>query len=321
MKKSTIVWLITAAALILIGAMLFGGVMTMLKWDFTQLSTTKYETREHMITESFENIHILADTADITFLPTDGTECRVVCYEEKNASHAVAVKDNTLMIERIDTGKWYEHIGFNFGTPKITVYMPQGEYAALTVKASTGDLNISREFQFQTIDVSVSTGKVTCKAWASGQIKITATTGDITLQDVSAGSLDLTVSTGKVMATGITGNGDVSIKVSTGKTLLTDVTCQNLSTSGGTGDVKLTNVIASGAFVIKRTTGDVTFDSCDAGTITVTTDTGYVKGTLLSDKTFCVETDTGKREYPKTTTGGRCEITTDTGDINISIKN
>jgi DUF4097 and DUF4098 domain-containing protein YvlB len=79
-------------------------------------------------------------------------------------------------------------------------------------------------------------------------------------------------------------------------------------------------VIASGAFVIKRTTGDVTFEGCDAAELLVATDTGDVEGTLLTEKIFFVETDTGRREYPKTTTGGKCEITTDTGDIKISIK-
>jgi hypothetical protein len=306
MKTSTKVWLVIAVALILVGSMIFGGAMTMLKWDFAKLSTDKYETREYNVTAEFENIQILADTADVVFVPTEDTECRVVCYEQTNVSHAVAVKDGTLMVELIDTRKWYEHIGFNFQTPKITVYMPEGEYATLTVKTDTGDVHVSSEFHFKSIDASVSTGDVTCFASALGQIKITATTGDITLQDVSAGSLDLAVTTGKVTASGITGNGDVSIKVSTGKTVLADVTCQNLSTSGSTGDVKLTNVIASGAFVIKRTTGDVTFEGCDAAELLVATDTGNVEGTLLTEKIFFVETDTGRREYPKTTTGGKC---------------
>ena len=51
----------------------------------------------------------------------------------------------------------------------------------------------------------------------------------------------------------------------------------------------------------------------------ITTDTGNVKGSLLSEKVFIVSTDTGKKQVPNTITGGRCEITTDTGDIIISI--
>ena len=46
MSKITKIWLIIAASFVLIGCIIFGGVMTMLKWDFTKLSTDKYETND-----------------------------------------------------------------------------------------------------------------------------------------------------------------------------------------------------------------------------------------------------------------------------------
>lgn len=320
MKKSMIVWLVIAAALILAGGMTFGCAMTMINWDFAKLSTDKYETREYEITDEFQNISVLADTADVTFLPSDGTACRVVCYEQTNVSHAVAVKDGTLTVELIDTRKWYEHIGFNFKTPKVTVYMPKGEYAALTVRTDTGDVHVSGEFHFEAIDATVSTGNVDCFASSSGQIRIKASTGNIGLQDVSAGSLDLGVSTGRVMMIRTNCATDINIKVSTGEAVLAGVTCQNLTSNGDTGDIDLTSVIASGSFSIVRSTGDVSFEGCDAAEILVTTSTGDVEGSLLSDKVFIVNTHTGEKDVPKTNTGGKCQITTSTGDIEISIE-
>ena len=62
------------------------------------------------------------------------------------------------------------------------------------------------------------------------------------------------------------------------------------------------------------------FNNCDAETIYVNTDTGSVTGTLLTDKVFIIETDTGSVDVPKSITGGRCEITTDTGNIRITIE-
>ena len=41
----------------------------------------------------------------------------------------------------------------------------------------------------------------------------------------------------------------------------------------------------------------------------------------LSDKVFLTETDTGKVDVPKSITGGRCEITTDSGDITVEVSN
>jgi tRNA pseudouridine55 synthase len=51
----------------------------------------------------------------------------------------------------------------------------------------------------------------------------------------------------------------------------------------------------------------------------VKTDTGDVTGSLLTGKTFIPHSDTGKVVLPDSTLGGRCEITTDTGDIRITV--
>ena len=78
--------------------------------------------------------------------------------------------------------------------------------------------------------------------------------------------------------------------------------------------------ILTGEFNLERNTGDIEFHGCDAETIYVETDTGDVTGTLLTDKVFITETDTGSVDVPKSVSGGRCEISTDTGDIRIEIQ-
>ena len=61
------------------------------------------------------------------------------------------------------------------------------------------------------------------------------------------------------------------------------------------------------------------FKNCDAAELFVESDTGDVKGSLLTDKVFITESDTGRVNVPKTVTGGKCEIITNTGDIEIVI--
>jgi DUF4097 and DUF4098 domain-containing protein YvlB len=70
---------------------------------------------------------------------------------------------------------------------------------------------------------------------------------------------------------------------------------------------------------VETNTGKVKFDRCDAGEMQIKTDTGSVTGSLLSPKIFFAEADTGKIDVPKSTYGGKCEITTDTGDIRITV--
>ena len=320
MRTRTKVWLIMAASFVLVGGIIFVGVMSMLKWDFTKLSAVKYETKSYEITENFNNISIITETADVVFVPSENQKTSVVCHEQKNMKHSVTVQNGKLVIEIVDTRKWYEYIGINFGTPKITVYIPQGEYGALFVKSSTGNVEISKEFKFESIDISESTGSVTNYASASENIIIKTSTGNIRVENVSAGTLDLSVSTGGITVSNVTCEGNVKINVSTGKTNLTNIECKNVVSSGNTGAISLKNVIAAENFLIERSTGDVKFDGCDAAEIFVETDTGDVRGSLLSDKTFIVQTDTGNADVPKTATGGKCEITTSTGDISIRIK-
>ena len=59
----------------------------------------------------------------------------------------------------------------------------------------------------------------------------------------------------------------------------------------------------------------------DAGELTVLTGTGDVTGSLLSAKVFITHSDTGMVDVPETTTGGKCKITTDTGDISMDVLN
>ncbi len=320
MSKATKIWLITAASLILIGCILFGGAMTMHRWDLTKLSTSKYEMNNFEINENYKNISIVTDTADILLVASENSKSYVECYEQKNVKHSIEIENDTLVIEVVDTRKWYEHIGINFGSPKITVYIPQGEYGNLSVKSDTGRVEIPKDLSFESIDISENTGDVTNYASASEDIKIKTTTGDIYVENISAGSLDLSVSTGKATVSGVKCDGDVKISVSTGDAKLTDVSCESLFSNGNTGGISLNNVIATGKLSIERSTGNVKFEKCDASEIFIKTDTGDVDGTLLSDKIFITITDTGRVSVPASTTGGRCEITTDTGDVKINIQ-
>jgi len=319
MRTSTKAWLVIAALLVLIGCIVFGGVMSMYKWDFSKLSTVKYENNDHVINEDYRDISVITETADVVFVPSENLITSVSCYEQKNTKHSVTVKGGALVIEVVDTRKWYEYIGINFGTPKITVSIPQGEYGTLSVKSTTGCVEIPKDFKFECVDVSVSTGKVTNHASASELIKIKTSTGKVCVENVSADILDLSVTTGNVDVSNVNCESDITVGVSTGKAYFTNTKCKNFVSSGSTGDIFLDNVIAEDRISIKRSTGDVKFNGCDAGELSIKTDTGDVKGDLLTEKVFWAQTDTGKLDVPKSLTGGKCEINTNTGDIVMSI--
>ncbi len=320
MRTRTKVWLIIAACLVLIGCLLFVGVMTMFNWDFTKLSTVRFELNEHEISENFSNISVDTDTAEIVFLLSDDEKCRVECYEESKAKHSVTVENDTLIIKTVNKKAWYDHIGISFGSPKISVYLPKAQYSALNIKESTGDIKIPSDFEFESADITLSTGNIDFSSSVSELIKIKTSTGDIFAQNITAGALDLSASTGRITVSNVECKEDIRLKVSTGKTTLSNIKCRNLISNGSTGSISLDSVIATEKFSIKRSTGDVSFDSADASEIFIETDTGDVLGSLLNSKIFLTQTDTGRISVPNSASGGKCEIKTDTGDIKITVK-
>ncbi len=320
MQTKTKVWLVLATCLVLMGLIIFGGTLSMANWDFSNLSTRKYQTNNYEINQKFTGITINSNTADIIFLVSDSEETYVECFEEQNAKHLVQVKDNCLSIEIDDLRKWYEYIGLSFKTSKITIHIPEGEYGSLLIKSSTSDIEIPNELKFNNIDISVSTGNVRNCASSTGDLKLSTSTGHIDITGISAGKIELSTSTGDINASSVVCSDDFFVNVTTGKTNISDTICKSIFSKGNTGKVALKNVIVSETFDIKRSTGDILIDKCDAKELNITTDTGDVKGTLLSEKVFITKTDTGRVNVPKTVSGGKCEITTDTGNIKINIE-
>ena len=298
MSKAVKLWLIAAGSLILLGLITFVSAMAANHWDFTTLSSIEYITSQHEVSADFTDIEIDTNTADIHFLHSEDGKCKVVCYEESNVRHNVSIEDGKLKLHAVNEKKWYEYI-MNFDSAKITIYLPKTEYGALVINGNTCDVNIGKAFTFSNMDVSVDTGDVSSSATVTGMIKIKTTTGDIQLHGINA--------------------NEISLEVSTGDIRLTGVNCQRLTSSGDTGDMDLRNVIASDKLSIVRNTGDVAFNKCDAGEIYIKTNTGDVEGSLLSEKIFTVKSNTGDENVPQTFSGGKCEITSNTGDINIYI--
>ncbi len=339
MNKTTKAWLIAATVMVVLGVVMFAVVVAVIGGDFSKLGTVTYETVTHEIDRGFQSISIDTDTADIVIAPADDGVCRVVCYEREKVKHAVTVEDDVLTIRVADQSVW-DYIDISFETPKITVYLPEKEYESLVILQSTGDVEIARDLTFGKLTVEISTGDVTLRSDVKEQARVKTSTGDILVENMTAGALDLCASTGHVTVKQVKCHGDMDLSattgwvsvtsaecggnmdvgIGTGKTELTNVTCQGLTTVGTTGDVRMNNVIAKQSFSIERSTGDVNFDACDAAEISVRTTTGDVTGTLLSTKVFVAKATTGAVEVPSSGEGGKCEITTNTGDICIKVQ-
>ena len=313
-------WLIVAGSLVLAGVLLFVGVMSASGWNFFALNTPPYEEIVYEMSEDFSSISIQEDTAKISFVPYDGEVARVECFSQRKITHDVSVENGELKIAIVDGRAWYDHITlFSFASSSVKVYLPKTTYGALAVRSHTGDVIIPNDFAFERIEVEASTGDVACAASATEEISLKVGTGDVKVENVTCGKLTLSSTTGMIDVSGVACAGEVSMKASTGTGEVRDLTCGSLVSTANTGELLLTRVLVTDSLSVTRNTGDVTLDDCDAGTIVIRTNTGEVKGTLRTEKIVFAKTETGRVDVPHSTNGGRCEITTDTGDIKISI--
>ena len=300
MKKRTI-WIIIALCCVIIGTIIFVSGMSKIDWDFKKLGSYNFETNAYEIVDEFNKIEINAKTANINFQLAEDGECKVVCYENKKEKHLTSVDNGVLKINYTNEKRWYDYLHILSNSPKITVYLPDLDNITLTIKVSTGDVKLPSDFTFESISISGSTCHVKCYASSINQTKIHVSTGDIIIENATAKNYDLHVSTGYAK--------------------ITNVNCENIVSTGSTGDIELNNVIASEKISIERSTGKVKFYRCDANELKIITSTGDVEGTLLSDKVFIVKSSTGDIDVPSSITGGRCEITTSTGDIEVRVVN
>ena len=321
MSRSTKRWMKAAACLIALGLILFVGVMFAYGWDFSKLSMLQLESKTYTVIEDFYDISLHCDTEDILFVPSEDGKCTVVCATDDDVKHDISVTNGKLSILTVDDRAWYEFFDFSFRSPKITVYLPQNAYGALTAITDTGDISIPDVFSFESIDAHTDTGDITCAGSASEAVTLRTDTGDITVKHMNAGAMSITVSTGDVEVRNTTCTEDFSVQSSTGDVELSHIRCQTLHASGDTCDIELEDVLAVETLTVKAETGDIELEACDANELFLEADTGDISGTLLTEKVFLVKTDTGEIDVPNSITGGRCEIRTDTGDIEMHIAN
>lgn len=309
---------------------ILGGTLLVVGTTVTVIAATRMSNssgaghiqNSYDIDQEYTSFNAELATADFEIkLASDG-KTRVDCDEKEKQHHEIKVTDNTLNIKLIDERRWYEKwFDWDFRSMKITVYVPEKAYDNFNIKSSTGFVKTPKEISFKSMTTKVSTGNVQINSNVEEKLQVNSSTGDVSLDGLTAKNINIETSTGDIAFNKVTVTGDITTKCSTGGVKIIDTTFVNLNTKVSTGNVRLNNSIGEKHIQIKTSTGSVRFEDADAETLDVETDTGSVKGTLLTSKIFDVDSDTGKREYPRgSTTGGLCRIKTDTGDINIQIK-
>lgn len=316
MKK----WLITATVLLLLGIGVIIGVTVAVDMDYTKLSTAEYEKNTVEVTDEFSDISIESDWADIVLVPSEDENCRVVFRQRSDLDYTASVSDNTLVVKEYDKRQWYDRIDYSFSSDiaDITVYLPVKQYGKFNATIVSGNVSVPADFSFNGIAIKGTSGEIECKASAAESLQIETDSGCINASGLTSKMLSLSTFSGDIKIADVNCTG-CSAKTDSGNMKMNSLNCNNVIAGSFSGDITLKNVIVKGNITAESSSGNVRFDKSDAGEISVKTDSGDISGTLLSEKIFMIQTFSDDVNVPKTTSGGKCEITTLSGDIDIKL--
>ena len=143
--------IVVAVILIVAGILLALAALVTVKFDWKLFDTVQYEQKEQAFAADFADVAVKAETYDVVIMPATGSDVRVV-YDAPTGNQVDAqaeVKDGKLTVSLKDTRKWYQKLTiFNFHTPTVTLYLPEGAYGALDVSVTTGEVRVEKGFSF-----------------------------------------------------------------------------------------------------------------------------------------------------------------------------
>lgn len=281
MKKSKKVAIIAAIVMLIVGSLISIGALVSLNFDFLKLNSGDFVTNTYTIDDDFSNIFVNGDVCDIRFVPAENNVCKVICNENDNIFYSVNVEENTLKITKYDESKWYEHIGIYFGSSAdLTVYLPQKDYESLKIENASGNVNIDESFSFGSADITSVSGDIDFSANVTGQMNIFSVSGNINISGIN---------------------------------------CENVKVNTTSGDICLSDLIANDGIACESISGEINLNSCDGENLNIKTTSGDVKCSLLSEKTFITDTVSGDINVPNSNSEEKCQISTVSGNIDISV--
>lgn len=201
--------------------------------DYTPLTVNTYP-----VSESFTGISVTDYYADVQLrVSRDGT-VSVVTRDAEDVAHTVRVEGGTLTISRPEPTVGQRLFHHEDDDPEVTVYLPAGNYGALTVNTTSGDTELSDSY-IQSLKVLSVSGEVSLeRTTAAGAVTIDTSSGDVELERADAASLAITTTSGEV-------EGSL-------------LTAKNFAVSSTVGRISVPNADpAAGPCTVTTTSGDI----------------------------------------------------------------
>lgn len=184
--------------------------------------------------EKINNLNINVKTADVYIKTSSDEKVKVEVYSAREEKSTITNTDESLNIT-LDQGVCSFFCWFRKNS-KINVYLPSNYANEITVKATTGDIEVD-DFALSNANLTVTTGDIKLGNIKDASIK--ATTGDIYVSSVN--DITASLSTGDVVIDKI--NNYLNLSTSTGDITISSANLnKNSEISTSTGDVKISRL-------------------------------------------------------------------------------
>ena len=105
--KKNIVAVLVAVLLLIAGIAITGAAFIMTDFSLEGFATESFEESTYTIEGSFNHVLIATQEHDLTILPSENGECKIVCDENKTQKLEYGIESDTLVIKIVDNSDSY----------------------------------------------------------------------------------------------------------------------------------------------------------------------------------------------------------------------
>ncbi len=309
------------AAIIIFTVLIFVGIAFISIAYIGGGNYTESTVKTHNATGIFHTVSVTASSADITVKLSDNGTAYAVCDETDKISYTLKTEGGVLKIEENDIRKWYDRIGIFFGTRKLVIYLPSSAYSELLIQSASGNVVCESSMPtFQSVKITASSGSIEFASDAYSSVTAATASGNIRISGTMTNNISATALSGSINISDALLANALSAGTSSGSVCLSSVTAKSFALESSSGSIKLTDTKAWGELEIKSSSGGIRLDGCDADSISVVTSSGSVKASLLTEKLFDIQSNSGSIKHPTSVSGaGKCTVKTSSGDVEIEL--
>lgn len=324
MKRSTIIILCVALALVILGAgccfaaFCIGGTDIMKQHEYTQ------KTAEFNVGEISE-IKFDGTSDNIRILPSEDGKIHISYYESDNHCYEIATVENVLSMKDNRGSAWYENISLSFfgnaiSNKEVVINIPK-EIRDIDIKTMSGNVFFYCGNEFSNANISSMSGDVELGNFSAENIKATTASGDINISGIVSVEAEFESTSGEVKVAKTVAD-TLKAKTVSGDIKLNDTIAKvKFSATSTSGDIDVVSANEFGSVMADSTSGDIDIDINSCAEAEIRSTSGDIEMRVNDIEKYRITTSTTSgKVYVDASAHGAKDIYAKTVSGDITIK-